>query len=64
MEAQNFRKEQSTVETINTWEKRKEYFLFEAKVIIRMSCELYNVCRGKIIQYPNTFDLNTFKSQR
>lgn len=40
---------------INTWEERKEYYLFEAKII--MSCELDNTRRSKTIQqYPKVWD--------
>lgn len=55
MKAQNFRKEKKALKRINMWEERKEYYLFEAKII--MSCELDNTHRSKTIQqYPKVWD--------
>lgn len=55
MKAWKFRKEKKAMRRINMWEKRKEYYLFEAKII--MSCELDNTRRSKTIQqYPKVWD--------
>lgn len=55
MKARKFRKEKKAMRRINMWEERKEYYLFEAKII--MSCELDNTRRSKTIQqYPKVWD--------